>query len=159
MALDYALYLALDWAHTLYHASAWILYNGRSTRRTSNLDRPSARHRSFKQRLRRNLDHDLDLAVGYAEDLDLNSLHKELARLEVPAQHAKARDWQTFTGKLQYLMLKHRDIGKNWDFSSKQTENLKRYFNVASLSVQCLNISQVTSPETYKENLFCPSKH
>ncbi len=158
MALDYALYLALDWAHTLYHASAWILYNGRSTRRTSILDRSSDRHRSFKQRLRRNLDHELDLAVGYAEDLDLNSLHKDLAHLEVPTQHATARDWQTFTGKLQYLMLKYRDIGKNWDFSGEQTENLKRYFNVASLSVQCLNISQVTSPETYKEHLFCPSK-
>lgn len=47
---------------------------------------------------------------------------------------------QAWAEKLRAVMIKHRNIGHDWQFSDEQKELLKQYYDANQLLVDCLNL-------------------
>ena len=61
--------------------------------------------------------------------------------------------------RLRDVMIKHRNIGHNWQFSYEQKELLKQYYHANKLLVDCLKSSCNVTPEVQQEieeTLFLP---
>jgi len=87
-----------------------------------------------------------------ARELGLNELAEELAALSLPTDKATAAEWQEFTDKLRALMIKHRDIGHEWNLTDTQEARLADYLNATRLLQDCLELA-VISPEEKKAML------
>jgi predicted NACHT family NTPase len=48
--------------------------------------------------------------------------------------------------RLRDVMIKHRNIGHNWQFSKEQKELLKQYYDANKLLVDCLNSCSNVTP-------------
>jgi predicted NACHT family NTPase len=65
------------------------------------------------------------------------------------------RWWQAngkaWTDQLRSVMIKHRNIGHDWQFSKQQKKLLQQYYDANKLLVQCLNSDCEVSPEVRQE--------
>lgn len=90
------------------------------------LDRALAHHRVIAPDLER----ELKQLKAQLPDLD-----KDTARFQAW--------WKAFGGawteKLRAVMIKHRHIGHDWQFSNKQQDKLRQYKDANKLLVDCLN--------------------
>lgn len=86
-------------------------------------------------------DPDLDFARAFARDLGLNELAEELAALSLPTDKATAAEWQEFADKLRALMIKHRNIGHEWNLTDTQKARLADYLNTTRLLQNCLELA------------------
>ncbi|MDQ3256958.1 MAG: hypothetical protein M3R15_24215, partial [Acidobacteriota bacterium] len=84
---------------------------------------------------------DRDLALDLARELGLNELVKELDALSLPTDKVTAAEWQEFANKLRTLMIKHRDIGHEWNLTEIQEERLADYLNATYLLRDCLELA------------------
>jgi predicted NACHT family NTPase len=101
-----------------------------------------------------NLDLDLDLsrALNYTLKvagrrdcelkLKLDFLYSQLPNIHKDRQLRK--QWwqekgQAWKNQLRAVMIKHRNIGHNWQFSDAQKKRLQQYYNANKLLVDCLN--------------------
>jgi len=102
------------------------------------------------------LDLDLDLALAralaLARNLGLNEFAEELAALSLPTHESPAAEWQDFADKLRGLMIKHRDIGHDWNLTETQQARLADYLNATRLLQDCLELA-VISPDEKKAML------
>ncbi|MGB3638513.1 MAG: NACHT domain-containing NTPase [Rivularia sp. (in: cyanobacteria)] len=63
--------------------------------------------------------------------------------------------------KLRVMLVKHRNIGHDWQFNKKQEELLTKYYYVNKLLVDCLNSDSYVTPEIrsyIEETLLLPIK-
>ncbi|MBN1875912.1 MAG: hypothetical protein JXA33_16940 [Anaerolineae bacterium] len=113
------------------------------------LDRDLARAhaRVLNRDLNCNLVRDLDLARVHAKKLGLAALATALDALSLPPNEAPAAAWDKFAHDLQAIMIQHRDIGHNWDFTEEQAETLEHYFVAACLLVECLNVANISAAD------------
>ncbi|MDZ8236671.1 MAG: NACHT domain-containing NTPase [Nostoc sp. ChiQUE01a] len=88
------------------------------------------------------LDRDRDLSL----DLELKrSLQRLRDQLPDPrADREKSFNWwqtngKTWTEQLRNVMIKHRNIGHDWQFSNDQKQQLQQYYDANKLLVDCLN--------------------
>jgi predicted NACHT family NTPase len=61
--------------------------------------------------------------------------------------------------QLRTLMIEHRNIGHDWQFSEPQKKRLQQYYDANKLLVNCLNSACNASPEVrqeIEETLFLP---
>jgi len=84
---------------------------------------------------------DLARALARARELGLNKFVKELAALSLPTDEAAAAEWQEFADKLRILMIKHRDIGHEWNLTGTQEVRLADYLNATRLLQDCLDLA------------------
>ncbi|MEA2172553.1 MAG: hypothetical protein QOD00_145 [Blastocatellia bacterium] len=84
---------------------------------------------------------DLKLACVRARELGLNELAKELAALTVPTDRAATKKWNEFAEQWRALMIKHRDIGHEWNLTEIQEERLADYLNATYLLQDCLELA------------------
>jgi predicted NACHT family NTPase len=66
---------------------------------------------------------------------------------------------QGWTEQLRDVMIKHRNIGHDWQFSDKQKELLREYYDANKLLVDCLNSASNVTPEVrshIEETLLLP---
>jgi predicted NACHT family NTPase len=96
------------------------------------------------------LDHILAFTSGGSRAL-AHTLGKALQhlRVQLPASNRYSdiywfmKWWQAngqaWTEELRAVMIKHRNIGHDWQFSEQQKELLEQYFNANLLLVDCLN--------------------
>ncbi len=65
------------------------------------------------------------------------------------------RWWQengkSWTEQLRAVMIEHRNIGHDWQFTDAQKELLKQYYNANKLLVDCLNSDCYVSREVRQE--------
>ena len=88
--------------------------------------------------------------------------------LEKPLQHLREKlfdigdsqkqlkNWyvtqgQVWAEQLRIVMLKHRNIGHNWQFHDHQKELLQKYYDANKLLVDCLNSGCVVSDTVRQE--------
>ncbi|KAB8318591.1 NACHT domain-containing NTPase [Tolypothrix campylonemoides VB511288] len=95
--------------------------------------------------LDRSLNHRLDAAIDCTENLDLNRLLLQL-KVQIPCQEDNEgyKAWwkangQAWTEQLRTLMIEHRNIGHDWQFTDTQKELLQQYYDTNKLLVDCLN--------------------
>lgn len=69
---------------------------------------------------------------------------------------AIARSW---TNQLRSVMIEHRNIGHDWQFSNQQIETLKHYYDANCWLVDCLNSCYITNlvREEIEQTLLLPS--
>lgn len=84
---------------------------------------------------------DSDSNNNFARELGLNDLAKELAVLSRPGTDAFTAGWREFAGNLRALMIKHRDVGRDWNLTEKQEERLIDYLNTNVLLQDCLELA------------------
>jgi hypothetical protein len=146
--LDLALALALARARDLDLDLALALARARDL----DLDRALARDRD------RDLDRALALARDRARDLGLNGLAEEVAALSIPTDKAFITEWEAFADRLQALMIKHRDIGHDWNLTGKQEARLVDYLNATRLMRDCLELAFMSKEEkeAVLERLYLP---
>lgn len=79
-------------------------------------------------------------------------------------------DWEIFkqwwkangkawTEQLRAVMIKHRNIGHDWQFSKEQRELLKQYYHANKLLIDCLNNASNVTPAVrshIEETLLLP---
>ncbi|MDQ3648823.1 MAG: NACHT domain-containing protein [Acidobacteriota bacterium] len=115
--------------------------------REISLDLDLARSLDRARNLARNTDRAHDLAgflrLALARDLDLGlpELAKESAALSLPTDGAAATEWKEFADKLRALMIKHRDIGHEWDLTETQEARLAGYLNATRLLRDSLELA------------------
>ena len=115
------------------------------------------------------LDDDCVLNPGLEREAKLSPLCELLQQLKEQLYDSdknteKLKAWwqangQAWTEKLRVVMIEHRNIGHNWQFSAQQREALKQYYNANQLLVDCLNSDcYVTRAVRYKieETLLFP---
>lgn len=91
-----------------------------------------------------------DLAPAPAPGFD--GLAKALGALGVPSRVAAAAEWQDFADKMRALLIKHRDIGYEWNLTDKQKARLVDYLNATTLLKDCLELA--TMPPEEKEAML-----
>ncbi|MBD2303219.1 NACHT domain-containing NTPase [Nostoc sp. FACHB-190] len=168
LALDLSrtinLSLSLDLSQTLAHALSQTLDRtlARTLARTLDLN--------LDQTLARTLDLARTLAQTLALALDLE-LKRSLQRLKDQLPNPKANDkksfkwWQesghVWAEKLRSVMIKHRNIGHDWQFNDDQKQLLRQYYDANKLLVDCLNSECYVSRSVRQEienTLLLPSK-
>ncbi len=117
------------------------------------------------------LAHVLDLNHAYALKLALNLALDRTQNPEFQHKLQEVRDqlpdsswdnqknfqqwWQAYgqvwTEKLRAVMIEHRNIGHNWQFSEEQEECLRRYHDANEFLVKCLHSDCVVSDELREE--------
>jgi predicted NACHT family NTPase len=106
--------------------------------------------RALDRALALDLDRALDLDLDFDFDLDLNpDLAKdlELLKTELPDRSANWDVWsawdqnysQAWTAKLRSIIVQHRNLGHDWQFSDTQHQKLQQYYQANLLLVHCLN--------------------
>lgn len=97
----------------------------------------------------------LTYACDRAHDLNLNALAGDLAQITIPSPEIEGKDWDTWISQLQSLILQHRDIGHNWNFTAEQLRILEHYFIATELLLECLNLAYITNHTTIEARLLC----
>ncbi|MEM8610821.1 MAG: NACHT domain-containing NTPase [Cyanobacteria bacterium P01_H01_bin.105] len=126
------------------------------------LDRALDRALDFALSHNRALTYDLALACDLTRSLEhalvraLKCAHSSKPELrqalhslkgKLPNQESDLEEygqwWQTrgkdWAEELRAVMIEHRNIGHDWQFSAKQRERLEQYYNANKLLVDCLN--------------------
>jgi predicted NACHT family NTPase len=98
------------------------------------------------------LDHAHALTIAFDEAVDLviePELKQVLQKLKkqlpyIDSDQNKFRDWwqakgQSWSEQLRNVLIKHRNIGHNWQFNEQQKELLQQYYDANKLLVDCLN--------------------
>ncbi len=115
--------------------------------------------RSPERALVRAFDQALDLALELALDLEpeLKQALQELkTQLLAPdSDEGRLKQWwhiygKAWTSQLRVVMIQHRNMGHDWQFSEQQQELLRLYYDANLLLVDCLNSSHI-SPEVRTE--------
>jgi predicted NACHT family NTPase len=102
------------------------------------------------------LTEDLIYAIDYNSNLEhkLRSLKEQIpsakSDLEALNQWWQAHG-QTWTRQLRVVMIEHRNIGRDWQFSDAQKERLQQYYDANKLLVDCLNSDCYVSREVRQE--------
>lgn len=87
------------------------------------------------------------LVLNSIRDVDLQCKLQEL-KAQLPDTSPKEQDnfkqwWQIYgrawTRQLRAVMVEHRNIGHDWQFSKEQKARLKQYYDANKLLVDCLN--------------------
>ncbi|HEY9815700.1 MAG TPA: NACHT domain-containing NTPase [Candidatus Obscuribacterales bacterium] len=133
-----------------------------------NLDRNIARiididfARALDQGLQHNLYHTRARALAPELQRKLQELQDQLPKADNTTEEQLKQWWQTqgkvWTEALREVMIEHRNIGHDWQFSDEQ-QNLLRQYNTANhLLVQCLNTSYVNreTRQQIESELFLP---
>lgn len=137
LALALVLALALDLDRTL------------DLDRDLTFDRDRDRDLDLDLNLARALDRTLDRALDCALAIGTPNLSQKLQALKETLQEGISQDFQqwwqihgtTWTAQLQAAMIRHRNIGHDWQFSEAQKQLLQRYYDANKLLVDCLKIS------------------
>jgi predicted NACHT family NTPase/DNA-binding Xre family transcriptional regulator len=109
----------------------------------------------------------LDLACSHANERDLefaNKLFQLRAQLVTAFQVDDARKFWKENGQewkktLRQAMIKHRNIGHDWQLSNEQKQSLQCYYNSNVFLADLLKIENAVSPEARQEiedNLLLP---
>jgi hypothetical protein len=149
-ALDLALARALARARALDPALDLDLDLARALDLASALDLALARARALD--LARALARDLALKLG------LDEFTKDLAALSIPNDNSDAAGWRDFADKLRALMIKHRDIGHEYDLTGTQEERLSDYLNANDVLQDCLELAFMppSEKEAMRNSLYLP---
>ncbi|MBD2121369.1 NACHT domain-containing NTPase [Trichocoleus sp. FACHB-262] len=105
-----------------------------------------------------NFDYPLSVALDHTFDPALKQSLEEL-RDQLPDYE---EDWKLFEQwwringsdwivRLRAVMINHRNIGHNWQFSDDQTKQLQQYYDANILLVDCLNSDCYVSREVREE--------
>ncbi|MBD1857990.1 MULTISPECIES: NACHT C-terminal helical domain 2-containing protein [Leptolyngbya] len=123
------------------------------------LDRDFTRACALARILARALARALDLALNLDRDRD-PELKRKLQQLkaQLPSTENKEhfRQWwktngQDWSERLRTVIIQHRNIGHNWQFTFSQRKLLNQYYDANSLLVACLNSDCYVSREVREE--------
>jgi predicted NACHT family NTPase len=139
--LDHALDLALDLdrARDPDRALDLALYLALALARPHDLNLTLDRDRVHARALAR--------ARAHARELGLNDFANELNMLSIPTNETNAAEWQKFTDRLRALMIKYRDIGREWNLTETQEERLADYLKANVLLKDCLELAFMSPDE------------
>ena len=174
--LDFALILARDFTLDLALARSLDLGLARDLDLDLALDLGLARDLDLVLDIALDLGLDLGLARDLARDLDFALiLTREIKLVDLPRlleqmknKLSKVRNnfgrwWQdngqNWTEELRSIMIEHRNIGHNWQFSKEQKKLLQQYYDANKLLVDCLNSDCYVSREvreSIKSTLLLP---
>jgi predicted NACHT family NTPase len=112
----------------------------------------------------------LDFTLGIGLDLTLDpELRQALQQLreQLPnpdSGEERFKQWEqakrkAWTKQLREMMIKHRNIGHDRQFSNEQRELLKQYYQANKLLIDCLNNASTVTPEVrshIEETLLLP---
>jgi adenylate kinase family enzyme len=85
----------------------------------------------------------IDLAIK----MELHEFVKDLTTLSLPTEYALNSEWLKFADKLRALMIKHRDIGHEWNLTNTQEARLADYLNATYLLHDCLELATMPPDE------------
>jgi predicted NACHT family NTPase len=115
--------------------------------------------------------HALDLALDIDRALDLDpvfdeSLKKLRDQLPINSTGKLFKQWwnrngAAWTDQLRQVMIQHRNIGHDWQFSPEQQQLLDQYYDANRLLVDCLNSDCYVSREVRQQieaGLLLPSR-
>lgn len=153
IGLDCAIDRALEWAFNLVRSfdcdfnSNFAIYYNRAIVLSSACTIDSA------------LSHACEIALASGEEHTLQGKLRELTnQLPEPSEGnwRQFRVWWQANGEgwrheLRTVMIQHRNIGHDWQFSDKQRELLRQYYNANQLLVDCLNSDCYVSREVRQE--------
>jgi hypothetical protein len=119
--------------------------------------------------LSRNLVRDYDVEIAHS--LKLNVLVNVLQKLKdkaLPTEHIDcqlvSQYWKSnreeWNQELHQICIDHRNIGHDWQFTKKQADLLKQYYEANLLLVECMNRSHVSEQvrEEIEATMLMPSK-
>ncbi len=125
---DLDLYLSLDF------------YLSRALSLSLSLDRTRAFSLSLDLNCARSLFLDRTLEAAGRSNSELR-LKLDILFFQLPYFLGVLREqwWQAWTNQLHAVMIEHRNIGHDWQFSGEQKQLLQQYYDANKLLVDCLN--------------------
>ncbi|MEK7328359.1 MAG: hypothetical protein AAB217_24200 [Chloroflexota bacterium] len=91
-----------------------------------------------------------------SEEMNLADLNKALRGLRVPKDSAPEAQWQYIAKELQAVMIRHRNIGYDWNLTNAQRERLDQYNTATILLAECLQLAAVSNRKAIEESLLLP---
>ena len=87
------------------------------------------------------LELDLKLSIEYAQDRNREGLAAQLQNLldQLPDEGATDGQWLTWVGQLQQVSSEYCALGRSWDFSPSEMEDLRQYDSANHLIWDCLH--------------------
>ncbi len=158
---DLSLYLSLNSSEELIELSRNDIEISQSLSR-NDIEIIQLLSRNVNRYLSQNLSGILDIDIFTAElKQALQNLKMQLPKEDSEAEIIK--QWWLENGKswsqqLRNVMIEHRDIGHDWQFTPKQEESLKQYLNANKLLLDCLDNGYVshTVREEIESTLYLP---
>ncbi len=106
-----------------------------------------ARAHAFALDVDFNVDFEFDIALDLAQDVNFqHELRDVVSRLLSGGDNFEAQtNWwldkegKEWTEQLRTVIVKHRNIGHNWQFSADQQRLLQQYYDANKLLIDCLN--------------------
>jgi predicted NACHT family NTPase len=104
---------------------------------------------SFSRTLSIYIDLSLSLAIHAQLKHSLQQLKEQLPDLKDEEKYNKwwSTNGQVWREQLREVMIKYRNIGHDWQFTSEQKELLQQYYDANKLLVECLNSDCYVSRE------------
>jgi predicted NACHT family NTPase len=120
--------------------------------------------RSYEQRLYESLTRVCSKSLDKDLLRELNFLRKKIQKSEL-SQGKNFRTWwlkngQKWTENFRQTIIRHRDIGHNWNLPSQQFETFKQFYDVNKFLVRLLNTKGAVSDKVHAsitDMLFLPS--
>jgi predicted NACHT family NTPase len=163
--LDLDLYLDRALARALDRALDLARDRARDLALDLALDRALDRALALDLALDRALARTLDLALDPALKRSLQALKDQLPDFPEGSRKQFKQWWETngttWTEQLRAVMIQHRNIGHDWQFSPEQRDLLSQYNDANKLLVDCLNSDCYVSREVRQEieaGLLLPSR-
>ena len=149
--LDLATSLDLDLAHTNLDLDCYLDRN-----LAMHIDRSTTRNISIARELARELTGELAYFPTRNSKLkrELQEIQDQLSDSLVSRE--KFERWshengQVWSGQLRAVIIEHRNIGHDWQFSDKQKQLLQQYYDANKLLVNCLNSDCYVSRDVRQE--------
>jgi nucleoside phosphorylase len=163
LTLDIKLHIALspslDLNIALSRAATWDI----DLDSCKSLSLPCPSYLTLSSALARILNRDLTVANIGENDLKLQAkldrLTHRLPKLQL-SQKEREQWWkengQAWADQLRLVMIEHRNIGHDWQFSDKQQDRLQQYYDANKLLVDCLCYGNRIVREQLEATLLLP---
>jgi len=91
-----------------------------------------------------------------SENLHLDTLRSTLQKLAIPTRHSSFSAWPVFRASIQDIMLQHRSLRTDWNFTYEQSKQLESYLWGTQFLLECLNLAYVSDRERIEARLLLP---
>lgn len=94
--------------------------------------------------------------IRLSENLNLHDLRSVLEKLTVPTRNSSPSEWQVFHTGIRDIMVEHRNLRTDWNFTYEQNRLLNRYLKGTQFLLECLDLAYVSDRERIEARLLLP---
>jgi len=98
----------------------------------------------------------LDVATRIAQHVENPQLRQALLNLNLSSKVASTKKRFAWAAQFRSLLIRHRNIGHEWNFTDEQQDRLDKYERGTVLLAACLKLATVSDRKAIENRMFLP---